>query len=145
MRPQCTSLPKSIPRPVRCSPGMPFVLTLAECVAFADVNRRPRHFTCDRREFLGRHGSLAAPIALARVSLAERTGAALDPCAALQVPFDLLPGEETEIVFVLGEAKTAPAARELIARILNRAAPRGASTTRRRLGAPAFGGVDTHA
>ncbi len=39
----------------------------ADRVAFADVNRRPCAFTCDRLEFLGRHGSVAAPSALGRV------------------------------------------------------------------------------
>jgi len=95
-----------------------FRTDFADRVAFADVNRRPRMLTCDRREFLGRHGSAAAPIALGRVGLTDRTGAALDPCTALQVAIDLPPGDETEVVFVLGEADSVQAARELIRRNL---------------------------
>jgi cyclic beta-1,2-glucan synthetase len=87
-------------------------------VAFADVNRRPRTFTCDRREFLGRHGAVAAPSALRHATLGERRGAAMDPCVALQVAFELQPGEDTEIVFALGEANNVEAARELIGRNL---------------------------
>jgi len=93
-----------------------FRTDFADRVAFADVNLRPRTFTCDRLEFLGRHGSVSAPSALGRVTLGERSGAALDPCAALQVAFALRPGEETKIVFLLGEADDVEAAREMIRR-----------------------------
>jgi cyclic beta-1,2-glucan synthetase len=91
-----------------------FRTDFADRVAFADVNRRPRAFTCDRLEFLGRHGSLSAPAALARVGLARRKGAGLDPCAALQVALTLAPAEETEVVFALGEANDLQTARDMI-------------------------------
>ena len=68
------------------------------------MNRRPRTITADRVEFLGRHGSVTAPAALRSVGLSGRTGAGIDPCAAIQTKFDLGPGESTEIVFLLGEA-----------------------------------------
>ena len=44
---------------------------------------------------------------MARTRLSGKVGAALDPCAALQVPFELADGEEREIVFRLGVGRNA--------------------------------------
>ncbi|WP_165228403.1 GH36-type glycosyl hydrolase domain-containing protein [Aquisphaera insulae] len=85
-------------------------------VAFADVNHRPRGVTADRAEFLGRHGSPAAPAALGRASLSGRTGPAIDPCAAIQATVEVPPGESVELTFLLGEADDAEAARVLVRR-----------------------------
>jgi cyclic beta-1,2-glucan synthetase len=93
-----------------------FRTDFATKVSFAEVGLRPCTVTADRTEFLGRLGSTAAPAALRRVGLSGRTGAALDPCAALHAPFTLGPGEEREIVFLLGEAADVSAARDLIRR-----------------------------
>jgi len=41
---------------------------------------------------------------MSRTRLSGKVGAGLDPCAAIQVPFDLPPGHEREIVFMLGVA-----------------------------------------
>ncbi|MBV8486849.1 MAG: cyclic beta 1-2 glucan synthetase, partial [Planctomycetaceae bacterium] len=49
----------------------------AGCVTFIDVNRQPSSVTADRVEFLGRHGSLAAPAALRQAGLSGTTGAAI--------------------------------------------------------------------
>ena len=60
---------------------------------------RTRTVTGDRAEFLGRNGTLRSPAAMARAKLSGKLGAALDPCAAIQVPFDLADGQEREIIF----------------------------------------------
>jgi cyclic beta-1,2-glucan synthetase len=85
-------------------------------VAFADVDRRPRTLSADRLSFLGRHGSVANPAALGRLELADREGAALDPCTAIQTAFELRPGAEAEVVFLLGEVDDIDAARQLVRR-----------------------------
>jgi cyclic beta-1,2-glucan synthetase len=82
-------------------------------VAFFDVDDAARTLTGDRGEFLGRNGSLAKPAAMSRVRLSGKVGAALDPCAAIQVPFELADGQEREIIFRLGVGRDLKHAREL--------------------------------
>ncbi|MHB1423233.1 MAG: GH36-type glycosyl hydrolase domain-containing protein [Gemmataceae bacterium] len=94
----------------------PFVADFAEQVAFVDVNVRPRAFTCDRTEFLGRNGSVEAPAVLGHAGLSGRVGPGLDPCAAVQTTMELPPGEEREVVFFLGSAKDVSTVRELLRR-----------------------------
>jgi cyclic beta-1,2-glucan synthetase len=98
----------------------PWDATFGTRVAFADLAGRQSQWTADRGEFLGRHGTLEMPAALAaRVPLAGRAGAGFDPCCALQTSVDLEPGETVEVVFFLGEAEDAPAARALLTRYRN--------------------------
>ena len=85
-------------------------------VAFLDVDDPARTVTGDRTEFLGRNGTLRAPAALARARLSGRTGAALDPCGAIQVTFDLADGEERDVVFRLGVGRHAADAGSLVQR-----------------------------
>ncbi len=74
-------------------------------VAFFDTDHTKKTFTADRTEFIGRNGSLQNPDAMSRVKLSGKVGLALDPCAAIQVSFDLIDGEEIEIIFRLGAGK----------------------------------------
>jgi cyclic beta-1,2-glucan synthetase len=84
--------------------------------AFFDVDDSAAAVCGDRGDFFGHCGTLAAPAALAQVQLSGRVGAALDPCAALRVAFELAPGEEREIIFRLGVGKSLDEARDLVRR-----------------------------
>lgn len=73
-------------------------------------------YTADRREFLGKHGSLSRPASLERIGLADRDGTGLDPCAALTVHVDLPANGTGEVVFLLGAERDEQKARRLAAR-----------------------------
>ena len=98
----------------------------AKRVAFFDVDDLSRTLTGDRTEFLGRNGTLAAPDAMSRAQLSGRLGAALDPCGAIQVPFDLAPGQQRQIIFRLGAAADVAQARALALRLRKPGAARAA-------------------
>ncbi|MEP7278005.1 MAG: cyclic beta 1-2 glucan synthetase, partial [Bacteroidota bacterium] len=51
--------------------------------------------------------NLRNPQAMSRINLSCKTGLALDPCAAIQVPFFMADGEEQEIIFRLGAGQDA--------------------------------------
>ena len=96
-------------------------------IAFFDVDPADRvtgSVTADRDEFIGRNGSLRRPAALRRAGLSGRSGAALDPCAAIQVVIELAPGQSREIVFRLGMGRSADEADELVQRHRGSAAAR---------------------
>jgi cellobiose phosphorylase len=84
-------------------------------VAFLASGPPPRAVTADRTEFLGRNGSASAPAALGRAGLSGRAGPALDPAAAVMTDAVLAPGEETELVFILGQAESPEQVRSLVA------------------------------
>ena len=67
----------------------PYNSEFAEWIGFFDVDDPARTVTGDRTEFIGRNRSWRNPAALRRTRLSGRVGAALDPCAAMQVTFDL--------------------------------------------------------
>ena len=85
-------------------------------IAFLDVNDATRTLTGDRKEFIGRNGSLAQPAALKRARLSGKVGAGLDPCGAVQVAFDLPDGQERETSFRLGVGRNAADVQNLIQR-----------------------------
>jgi cyclic beta-1,2-glucan synthetase len=94
----------------------------ANRIAFAATSEERFTMTCDRKEFIGRNGSLANPEAMRRVSLSGRDGAGLDPCAAIQTVLELAPGEAREMVFLLGEAESVEVARTIADRFRSLAA-----------------------
>jgi cyclic beta-1,2-glucan synthetase len=75
-------------------------------VAFFHMDDANRAVTGDRTTFIGRNGTLRNPAAMGRTSISGSVGAAWDPCAAMQVLFELAPGQEREIVFRLGVGRT---------------------------------------
>jgi cellobiose phosphorylase len=85
-------------------------------VAFLQTDDSSCSFTCDRTEFIGRNGTLKNPAALSRSRLSGKNGVALDPCAAIQVPFDLADGQSREIIFRLGSGQNMEDANSLIHR-----------------------------
>lgn len=83
-------------------------------LSFACTSPQASSYTGNRTEFIGRNHYSGSPAALKRKSLSGKTGAAEDPCAALQVQFEMGPGEQKEILFILGYAPDAETARKLI-------------------------------
>jgi cellobiose phosphorylase len=104
----------------------PYNMEFADRVAFFDVADSARTVSGDRTEFIGRNGTLRSPAAMTRMRLSGKVGAALDPCAAIQVPFELADGQEREIIFTLGVGRDADDARNLVYRFRGAAAARGA-------------------
>ena len=85
-----------------------------ERVAFAALNPRPDCHGGDRTAFIGRNRTLADPQAMEAARLSSRTGAGLDPCAALRVTLEMAPGERRDVACMLGQAGSAAEARELV-------------------------------
>jgi cyclic beta-1,2-glucan synthetase len=88
-------------------------------VAFCALSEPVTRHTADRREFLGRNGSVHSPAALRNGRLSGTAGVGLDPCAALQCVLVLAPGETREVVVSLGAAGSDADARSLAARFRN--------------------------
>jgi cyclic beta-1,2-glucan synthetase len=93
----------------------------ADRVGFVAASGKLHGLTADRAEFLGRHGSYAAPAAMARIGLASTVRAGLDPCAALQLHLDLAPGATAHVHFVLGHATARDEALDLVTKYRDRA------------------------
>jgi cyclic beta-1,2-glucan synthetase len=104
----------------------PYNSEFADRTAFFDTGEANRTVTGDRTEFLGRNGTLQKPAAMTRARLSGRIGAGMDPCAAIQVPFDLTDGQEREIIFRLGAGKNPDEASSLIRRFRGPVAARRA-------------------
>jgi len=83
----------------------PYNTEFQNYVSFFDVDDPKYLYTTDRTEFIGRNGSLERPEAMSKSNLSGKVGASLDPCAAIQVPFELENGKEREIIFKIGAGK----------------------------------------
>ncbi|HEX2327759.1 MAG TPA: glucoamylase family protein, partial [Candidatus Angelobacter sp.] len=93
-------------------------------VAFFDVNTSTRAITADRMEFLGRNGVLSNPAGMYKARLSGKLGPGLDPCTAIRVPFELLDGQQREVVFILGAGHNHAKAVELVQRFRSTEAAR---------------------
>ena len=98
----------------------------AERMAFFDTDDNDCTYTADRAEFIGRNGSLRKPLAMSRARLSNKVGAALDPCAAIQVSFELGDGQERELVFRLGAGSSLHEVKQLVQRFRGLPAARSA-------------------
>ncbi len=83
-------------------------------IAFAAMSEPAGSYTGDRTAFLGRNRSMKNPEAMYRSRLSRRTGAGLDPCAAVQSTVDLAPGERIAITCVLGQARSIEEVHDLV-------------------------------
>jgi len=91
----------------------------SECrqrVAFLRATEPAHSYTCDRAEFIGRNRTARRPAALFRQRLTGRSGAGLDPCAALQVEIVLPPNASRRMAFILGQGRDAAHANQLVER-----------------------------
>jgi cellobiose phosphorylase len=102
--------------------GNAYNTEFAERIAFFDVDELDRTYSGDRAEFVGRNGTLGRPAAMTQSQLSNKVGAALDPCAAIQVAFELADGEAREIIFRLGAGRNLDDARTLLQRYRGSAA-----------------------
>lgn len=100
----------------------PYNADSGERVAFLGASTQAHGLTADRTEFLGRMESRSAPAALSRIGLSGSVRAGLDPCAALQLHLDLLPGAAEEVYFILGQGADRQEAVELVKRYRDPAA-----------------------
>lgn len=95
-------------------------------IVFMDVSDPTRTVTGDRKEFIGRNGSLANPAALKHARLSGKVGAGFDSCGALQVVFDLADGQERETSFRMGVGRNLAEVQNLVHRFRRAEASRTA-------------------
>jgi cyclic beta-1,2-glucan synthetase len=121
----------------------PYNTDFAGRTAFFDVDggAAAASFCGDRDEFLGRNGTLRTPAAMTRSLLSGTVGAALDPCAAVRLPFELAAGQTRELVFRLGAGCSVQEARHLVQRWRGSAAAHDALTAVKRYWQHTLGAV----
>ncbi|MFA5167275.1 MAG: glucoamylase family protein [Candidatus Omnitrophota bacterium] len=94
----------------------PYNKEFPDRAVFLDVSEPTRFVSGDRIEFIGRNGTMASPAAMRRERLSGKVGAGIDPCAATQIKLELEDGQDKEVLFTLGSAKTMDEARDLLRR-----------------------------
>ena len=92
----------------------PYSPEFARRVSFLQTDDTSCSVTCDRTEFIGRNGTLKNPAAMSVSRLSGRKGVAFDPCAAIQVNFELAAGMGREIIFRLGTGQDLEDANKII-------------------------------
>jgi cellobiose phosphorylase len=83
----------------------PYSMEFADRVGFFDTDEVNKTYTGSRTEFIGRNFNLSNPDAMSRLRLSGKMGIGGDPCAAIQVSFDLSEYQDREVVFKLGAGK----------------------------------------
>ncbi len=83
-------------------------------VVYLSITPAAESFSGDRTAFIGRNHSLSNPVAMEQTRLSGRTGAGLDPCAALRISFELAPGQQQDILCLFGQAESVYEARRVV-------------------------------
>jgi cyclic beta-1,2-glucan synthetase len=99
---------------------------MPERSVFLDVQAQHRSYSGDRSEFIGPGRDLANPIALGHLALSGRSGGGLDPCFSFMSSIELVPGEQHELVILLGAARDADDMTTLLRRFRGPGGARGA-------------------
>ncbi|MEO5926407.1 MAG: glucoamylase family protein [Bryobacteraceae bacterium] len=88
-------------------------------VTFLAASPVAASFCGDRISFLGRTASWQTPAGLTHKHLDNRVGSGFDPCAAMQIEFELAAGAKRDVVFLLGEAESEAEALNIVRRFGN--------------------------
>lgn len=99
------------PQPDRSA--VPMDLSEAEAQQATAVEAQDLSWTADRKEFLGRNGTLDNPAAMSRERLSCNTGPQYDACSAVQTKLTLEPNSERTVYILLGCEHSADAAVKL--------------------------------
>mgnify|MGYP001574364078 CR=1 FL=1 len=94
----------------------PYTIDFSDRIVFFQSSEPDRSFTADRTEFIGRNRTLDVPQAMERRRLSNRVGPGFDPCAAVQSFITVPAGQQRQVVFVLGAARTEQEARSILTR-----------------------------
>ncbi|MGA2975557.1 MAG: glucoamylase family protein [Spirochaetia bacterium] len=113
-------------------------------IGFTAISPAPQSFDGDRTSFIGRNHSLRCPAAMERSGLSSRTGAGMDPCAALQTIFEMAPGETAEITCMVGQAESVEEVRKLVLAYRNGTAVEAAFERTKRWWDDLLGTVEAH-